>query len=186
MITKGTVCSLSLACIACLSALVACQPFMPISDQGKIARVVDLRPLWDSTKPYVYSSEYYFMQVGAGPGSRFLETHFDSAIFTQNSSMLCVSGRVAEYGSTTYMKGVQVIVGTILRHQGQILRNDNSPPIPMYHYQIVPLSEDTTDSQGRFSLCAKIDSSSSLLIASNSYYLELYKVGKLVDSAWTQ
>src|SRR5690606_11049323 len=117
---------------------------------------------------------------------RFLDVRFDSTLFNNGTRVLCINGQVMQYGDTVGSPGVQIIVGTVMRREAQVINNSGMPPVTGDYFWVAPNYENITDSQGRFSLCAKIDSSSSLLIASDSYYLELYKVGKLVDSAWTQ
>jgi len=145
-----------------------------------------MRSLWDSTGSYAYFGDYLSLPIRPSGISNFIDVTFDSASYVDSTRMLCLSGQVMEYGSRKYMSGVQVVVGTFLRLQGQLIQNDTTRPTPAPHFRMVPEYEDSTDSEGRFSLCTRIDSSSSLMIATKGYYLELYKVGKLVDSAWTQ
>jgi len=169
----------------CASLLGSCRSHHMVRENEPV-RMVEMGTLWDQTKSYVYGSEYYFFPMRPSRGSRFLDVSFDSASYTPGNHSLYVSGQVVQYENSARIQNVQVVVGRVLREEGQIIRNDSTPPIPSYHFRIIPTVEDTTDSEGRFALYAPIDSSSSLMIGTNSFHIELYDVGKLVDSAWTQ
>jgi hypothetical protein len=49
---------------------------------------------------------------------------------------------------------------------------------------MVPDFEDSTDSKGRFAICAKIGRQSSLMIAKDGFFIELYEVGELSTPAY--
>ncbi len=100
--------------------------------------------------------------------------------------MLYVQGQILESETSEPMADVLLMVGNLQRREGQIIDDSGRPPMPGYHYQMLPHYRDTTDSEGRFRIHARIDSSSSLMIARKGYYIELYDVWRLVDSSRTR
>lgn len=172
--------------VICAGLFSACHTYTQSGGNTDI-KVVVLESLQDPSKPYIYVGDYGFLPMGAGPGSRFLRVTIDSATFTESTSMLCVNGMVAESQNGERIEGAQAVVGTVQQFEGRIIDGSGKPPTPgppIYH--IVPRRETTTDNSGKFSLCAKIDSASSLMIANRNYFIELYEVGRLVDSTWAK
>ena len=139
--------------------------------------MVDLESLQALLESYLYFGDYGFLAMGSGLGNGSLRVTIDSATFTESTSMLCAKGTVAESRSADRIQGAQVVVGIVQQFESRIIDKSRNPPTLSHHYRITPHHENTTDSEGRFALCAKIDSASSLMIASQSFFVKLYNVG---------
>jgi len=171
--------------LVCISIFAACVP-RSLSTVTPDRSAIALEALADSAREYHYFEDYEFVQMRLGRGSHFLQVRFDSAMFFDSTQMLCFSGQVMQYGDTVGIQGAQVVVGTVIRYDGQITSaRDSSMPRPIDYFEIIPQYEDTTDSNGRFALCAEIGSTSSLLIANKGFQFYLYRVGNLADSSRT-
>jgi len=170
--------------LTCAGFFLACRAQSTVDGTHKV-RAIEMASLLNAGG-WIYFGDYISLPIRGGPGSKFLAIAFDSAAYEERTHRLYVSGRILRADSTEGLQGVQIMVGMFLREQGQLIENDRDRPIPAYHHRIMPVLEDTTDVEGRFSIYSQIDASSSLIIANMSYHLYVYDVGKLVDSTWAK
>ncbi len=172
-------------CLLSAVLMVGCR-YSSLSGNGTTPRCIDLAELQDPSISCTYVDQSILLPSRPGSGRRFLRTHIDSASYAQGLQILYVNGQVLESDSSNVIAGALIMIGTLQRREGQIISADRRPPTPSYHYQMIPQYEDTTDTEGRFRLSVRIDSASSLMIARKGYYIELYNVGRLVDSLRTK
>ena len=170
--------------VVCINTLLAgC--IRPSSDGGKSIRVIDLESFHNLSRSYSYVGEYSFISIrpSRGDDNHFLRVTIDSASFNESANMICVAGRVMNTTREIPLENVQVLAGKVQEHSARIIGNDRRPPVPAVIYRMTPDFNDSTDSEGRFAICTKIDRESSLMIAKKNFFIEVYEVGKLVDSS---
>jgi len=113
--------------LMCMGTFPACAP--RLSSGNATTYMVDLKPLWDSTKSYYYFGNYEFIPLRPWRDGRFLDVRFDSTLFNNGTRVLCINGQVMQYGDTVGSPGVQIIVGTVMRRDAQVINNSGMPPV---------------------------------------------------------
>ncbi len=160
-----------------------------LSDSTPAVRSVDLAALQNHLISSLYDNEYlvFPMRPGRGSPNTFLTVQIDSASYAEQAETLYVQGQILESVTSEPMADVLLMIGNLQQREGRLISADSRrPPTPSYYYRMIPQYEDTTDSEGRFRIHARIDTSSSLMIAQKGYHIKLYNVGRLVDSLRTK
>jgi hypothetical protein len=138
----------------------------------------------EDSRSYVYLGNYQFFAMRPGHGSNILLLNIDSVTLMYKTGDIYIRGQVMvnDGYSEKPIQGAKALVAKISTHEGTLIEGTERPTETVEYFRINDPQETMTDSDGRFTLRARADSASSLVIVHEGDAMIVYHIGKLLSS----